>query len=164
MADVIFEAVVEHNTAGGNDEAIGARDRLLAMAKGQGIDAAIRGKSELKNGVIASVLAAMQDPEAWHVPNGERAPVMAAGLRVACAFMEQHLGSVVGPEWAWGKLHVCHFTNQGAGQLGDFLNAPPFASGGNSDTIAQVTIGNISGGQVPSQDPPGTASYRCAPV
>ena len=54
---------------------------------------------------------------------------------------------------------VCHFTNQGAGQLGDFLNAPPFESGGNADTIAQVSIANITGEKVPSQDPPGNASY-----
>lgn len=73
---------------------------------------------------------------------------MAGGLRAACAFLEDHLGSDVS-EWAWGRLHVCHFKNSGAGQLGDFLNAPPFASGGNSDTIAQVTIGNIDGAASP---------------
>ena len=31
---------------------------------------------------------------------------------------------------------------------GDFLNAPPFEFGGNADTIAQVSIANISSGQV----------------
>jgi|EP01046_Picozoa_sp_COSAG06_P006212 acyl-homoserine lactone acylase PvdQ len=53
---------------------------------------------------------------------------MAQALRVACAFVEAQLGSDVG-EWKWGRLHVCHFTNQGAGQLGEFLNAPPFPYG-----------------------------------
>ena len=68
MADLIFENLVAHNTSGLDEEldaeAVAAREVLLEMAKGQGINASIRGKSELKCGVISSVLAAMADPAA----------------------------------------------------------------------------------------------------
>ena len=50
---------------------------------------------------------------------------MAGGLRAACAFLQQNFGHDV-EQWRWGRLHVCHFKNQGSGQLGEFLNAPPF--------------------------------------
>jgi hypothetical protein len=69
MADLIFENLVAHNSAHLSDdapadaEAVVARQALLQMAKGQGINVSIRGKSELKCGVICSVLAAMVDPD-----------------------------------------------------------------------------------------------------
>ena len=161
MADEIFEAVVEHNTAALDEddvEGLAARERLLEMAKGSGLLLAggLRGRSELKNGIVSTVLSAMAEPEAWYI---EREQVMVAGLRSACRFLETNIGPSVS-DWEWGRLHACHFNHQLASTLGDFLNVPPFASGGNSDTIAQVSIGALTGETVPSQEPPGTASYR----
>ena len=147
MADQLFENLVAYHTAhldhandgggeekGSAEEALAAKQALLEMAKGQGINAAIRGRSELKCGVISSVLAALAEPDTWHLNAGASpakllpAQIMAGGLRAACTFLRNHLGNIV-EEWRWGRMHICHFNNAGAGQLGDFLNAPPFESG-----------------------------------
>ena len=75
------------------------------MAKGQGIDASLRARSELKNGVVSTVLEALAQPSSWYLPNGDAVPVMAQALRVACTFLEAAFGADAS-EWRWGKLHV----------------------------------------------------------
>ena len=150
VADLVFECLLARTATDSRDNARGKSlqaERLLQMATGQGIDASLRGRSELKNGVVSTVLEALAQPSSWYLPNDDAVPVMAKALRIACTYLEAKLGRDVS-EWRWGELHVCHFTHQGAGQLGDFLNAPPFEFGGNADTIAQVSIANIGGEQV----------------
>ena len=106
VADQVFECLLARNAAAASsDDASDAAERLLEMAKGQGIDASLRARSELKNGVVSTVLEALAQPSSWYLPNGDAVPVMAQALRVACTFLEAAFGADAS-EWRWGKLHI----------------------------------------------------------
>jgi acyl-homoserine lactone acylase PvdQ len=162
LADALFAAMLRRRRRrGGGQHARNDGDgddaELLALATGMGIDPNLKAKSELKNGVIGNVLQAVTQPEEWGLTSADA--FLVDGLQQACTWLQDKLGDSV-PQWEWGRLHQCHFNNSGANTLGDFLNVPAFPYGGNSDTCAQVSISGIPGETVPSQEPPGTASYR----
>jgi acyl-homoserine lactone acylase PvdQ len=146
-------------TAGLNTEGADAA-AALQLYKGKGMHPTLAPRSELRSGLRGRVLAAVEDPASCGATRAQVVGWLGAALAGAAAWLAEKLGAEAAG-WRWGRLHQIHINHQLQGSLGAFLNVPPFEYGGNSDTVAQVSIADIPFGDVvPSPQSPGTASYR----